>query len=101
MKAVAIAPIHRASIGRFERRLVSAVARIPLRVQTKLLAAFLTTGVLLVVVGLLGLRVIGDSNDRVERLAGVQDRATFYRALESDAEEVHQLLALRVGVVGP
>jgi signal transduction histidine kinase len=101
MRALASLPTPRPIIGRLERRLVFVVGRIPIRVQTKLLVAFLATGALLVVVGLLGLRVIGDSNDRVEQLAGVQDRATFYRELQSNADQVRQILGLRVGIVGP
>jgi signal transduction histidine kinase len=83
--------------GRMERRLVGIVGRIPIRVQTKLLIAFLATGILLVLVGVLGLRVIGDSNDRVERLAAVQNRAALYRELQTDASQLRLLLGLRTG----
>jgi signal transduction histidine kinase len=81
-----------------ERRLVGAVGGIPIRVQTKLLAAFLMIGALLVVVGTLGLRVIGESNDRVEQLGGVRDRAALYRELQTDASQLRLMLGLRTGV---
>jgi signal transduction histidine kinase len=77
--------------------LVRAVARLPLAVRTKLYVAFVGTVVLLVVVGILGLRVLGGSNARVERLEALQVRATAYRELQTDAEQVRQLVALRAG----
>ena len=43
---------------------VRAVGRLPAKVHTKLLIAFVGTAVLVVAVGLLGLRVLGQSNDR-------------------------------------
>ena len=46
-------------------RLVRAVGRLPARVHTKLLIAFVGTAVLLVAVGALGLRVLAQSDDRV------------------------------------
>ena len=45
--------------------LVRGVGRLPAPVHTKLLVAFVGTSVLLLTVGLLGLRVLGQSNDRV------------------------------------
>ena len=42
--------------------LVRAVARVPARVHVKLLVAFVGTALLVVGVGLLGLRLLGQSN---------------------------------------
>ena len=65
--------------------LVWAVARVPARVRTKLLVAFLAIAALLVVVALLGLRVLGQSNARAARLGTLQVRVGGYRELEADA----------------
>ncbi|SRR6266508_247195 len=77
--------------------LVRAVGRTPFRVRTKLLVAFLVIVVLLFVLGVLALWVLSDSNARVERLGDVQQRATAYRGLQTEAEQARVLLALRGG----
>src|SRR3954467_4552927 len=77
--------------------LVRAVGRLPARVHTKLLVAFVGTGLLVVVVAVLGLRLLGESNDRVVSLGGLQERAAAYGTLRSDARHVRQLLAGNVG----
>ena len=74
-----------------------AVGRLPTTVRTKLLLAFGGTVVVLVVVVVFALRVLGDSNDRVERLGSLQQRATVYRELQTDAAQVRLLLGLRAG----
>jgi len=76
-----------------DNRLVRAVGRLPARVRTKLLVAFVGTGVLVVVVGVLGLRVLGESQDRVARLGTLEQRASAYGKLQSDASHVRLLLA--------
>ena len=53
--------------------------------------------VLLVLVGVLGLKVVSESNDRVERLGALQLRATAYREIGTYAEQLRVLLALRAG----
>jgi signal transduction histidine kinase len=73
--------------------LVRAVSRLPAKVHTKLLIAFVGTAVLVVAVGLLGLRVLGQSNDRAERLGALQERAFAYGKLHSDTSHVRLLLA--------
>jgi signal transduction histidine kinase len=73
--------------------LVRAVGRLPVTVRTKLLIAFLGTSLLLVAVGLLGLRVLGQSNDRVGSLGSLQVRAFAYGQLQRDAWHVRALLA--------
>src|SRR2546423_15680169 len=70
---------------RTDNPLVRTVGRIPVRARTKLLAAFLGTVVLLVVVVALGLRALGQSNARVERPGGLHLRAAGYRELQTEA----------------
>jgi signal transduction histidine kinase len=69
----------------------------PAKVHTKLLIAFVGTSVLLVTVGLLGLRVLGQSNDRVGDLGALRERAFGYGQLQRDAWHVRALLSQNVG----
>jgi signal transduction histidine kinase len=88
----AAAPQRRLSI-RGENPVVRAVGRVPAGVHAKLLVAFVGTAVLVVAVGLLGLRVLGQSNNRVGTLGALQQRAGSYGKLESEASQVRLLLA--------
>jgi signal transduction histidine kinase len=80
-----------------DNRLVRAIARAPATVRTKLLVAFLAIAMLLVLVGVVGLRFLGQSNARVEGLGTLQLRSSTYQTLQTQAEMLRQLLALRVG----
>jgi signal transduction histidine kinase len=84
---------NRRWLSRADNPLVRAVARLPARVQVKLLVAFLATALLVVGVGLLGLRLLGQSNERVATLGTLQDRAFGYGKLRSDALHVRLLLS--------
>ncbi len=77
--------------------LVRAVARLPAGVHVKLLVAFVGTALLVVGVGLLGLRLLGQSNERVVTLGTLQERAFAYGKLRSDALHVRLLLSENVG----
>ena len=65
--------------------------------RTKLFVAFIGTAALLVVLGVLGLRVLSDSNHRVEILGALQLRSTAYRDLATQANQVRLLLGVRAG----
>ena len=80
--------------------LVRAVSRSRATVHTKLLVAFVGIVALLVVVMVLGLRVLGDSNARVDELGTLQLKSIVYQELQTNAEQVRQLLALRAGGPG-
>ena len=71
---------------------VRGVGRLPAKVHTKLLIAFAGIAALVVVVGVLGLRVLGQSNDRAARLGVLQERALAYGKLESDARAIRRIL---------
>ena len=73
--------------------LVRAIGRLPAKVHTKLLVAFLATALLVVVVGLLGLRVLGQSNERVETIRALHTRALAYAQIQSDVLHIRMLLA--------
>src|SRR5262245_4063655 len=60
------------------------VARVPIRVHTKLLAAFLAIVVLLIAVGTIGLLVLNHSNRRATELVGLQRKIAAYRQLQHD-----------------
>ena len=72
--------------------LVRAVGRVPLPIRAKFLVPSVATVLLLVILGVLGLRVIGESNDRVVALAQLQQRGTTYRDLQVEAVEILGLL---------
>ena len=54
-----------------ENPLVRAVGRMPAGVHVKLLVAFVGAALLVVVLGVLGLRLLGQSNERVETLGAL------------------------------
>jgi signal transduction histidine kinase/HAMP domain-containing protein len=64
--------------------LVDLVARAPARVQVKLLAAFLTIAMLLIMVGAVGLQVLRGVNERTEELIGLQRKIEAYRQVQHD-----------------
>ena len=90
------AVVEKRRLSRGDNPLVRAVGRLPAKVHTKLLIAFVGTAVLVVAVGLLGLRVLGQSNDRVGSLGALQKRAIAYGKLQSAAFHVRLLLAENV-----
>src|SRR5207244_1996299 len=65
--------------------LVRAVARLPARLRTKLVFAFLGIAALLVVLALLGLGVLGQSNTRAESLPTLQVPAAPYHRPDTHA----------------
>ena len=85
-------------LSRGDNPLVRAIGRLPAKVHTKLLIAFVGTAVLVVAVGVLGLRVLAQSNDRVGRLGLLQERAFAYGKLQSDTGHVRLLLAENVAL---
>ena len=98
-------PPQEAGAGAAQRRLLSpadnplvrAVGRLPAGVHAKLLVAFVGTVLLVVVLGVLGLRLLGQSNERVETLGTLQERAFAYGKLQSNTEHVRLLLAENTG----
>src|ERR1700722_98377 len=64
--------------------LVDLVARAPARVQVKLLVAFLTIAMLLIMVGAVGLQVLRGVNERTEQLIGLQRKIEAYRQVQHD-----------------
>jgi signal transduction histidine kinase len=76
---------------------VRAVARLPAKLRTKLLASFLAIAALLVLVSLIGVRVLGQANSRSEGLKALQNHRAAYQALEGQATIVRDILALCAG----
>jgi len=64
--------------------LVGLVARVPARVQAKLLAAFLAIAMLLIVVGAASLYVLSGVNERTEELVKLQRKIEAYRQVQHD-----------------
>jgi signal transduction histidine kinase len=86
---------RRWSLAGLESGLVHGVARAPVTVRAKLLLAFLAIAALLVVVAVLGLRVLGNANERVDRLGSLQARSSTYQALAAYATDLRQMLGVR------
>jgi class 3 adenylate cyclase/CHASE3 domain sensor protein len=74
---------------RLNRPVTNFVARLPFRLEGKLLVAFLGAVALLVLLGGAGLAVLAENGRRTEALIVTQQRAAAYRDLEHDA---HSLL---------
>ena len=89
------APRRWTALAGMDNRVVRAVAGVPAKVRTKLLVAFLIIAALLVLVGVLGLRVLGQSNARVQRLGTLQLRSSAYETLQTQANELQQELGVR------
>jgi signal transduction histidine kinase/HAMP domain-containing protein len=64
--------------------LVGRVARLPARVQTKLLAAFLSIVGLLIVLGAVGLQVLSGVNDQTNELIRQQRKIAAYHQVQHD-----------------
>jgi signal transduction histidine kinase len=86
----------RRPLRRIDDPLVRAVARLPVKVRTKLLIAFVGTATLLVAVGLLGQLVLAQSNDRVRELGALRERAIAYGQLQQRVTDLDNLLAVNV-----
>jgi hypothetical protein len=71
--------------------LVRAVGRVPTTVQRKLLVAFAGIVGLLVILGVLGLRELSASNDRVVSLGQLPQRIATYRELQLDTDQLGRL----------
>ena len=84
-------------LNRATAPLVRAVGRSRATVHTKLLVAFVGIVTLLMVVMVLGLSVLGQSNARVEQLGVLQLKSVLYQELHTNSEQVRRLLALRAG----
>jgi signal transduction histidine kinase len=63
---------------------VRLVARAPVPIHRKLVVAFGAVVTLLVTIGVIGVQVLGQSNDRTERLGVLQRKVSIYRQLQSD-----------------
>jgi class 3 adenylate cyclase/CHASE3 domain sensor protein len=61
---------------------VDAVARVPARVQTKLLFAFLAIVTTLIILGAVGLGVLSGMNERNEELVALQRKVAAYRNVQ-------------------
>src|SRR5215831_11713952 len=92
---------RRAALAGLRDRLVRMVGGVPANLRTKLLVAFLAIAGLLVLVTVLGLHVLGQSNARVERLRALQLRSAQYQTLEASAGDLQQTLTVRAaGIPG-
>ena len=82
----------RLPLSRAGNPLVRLVGRMPITVQRKLLIAFGIILVLLVTVGVLGIGVLNEANDRVDTLGLLPVRQAAYRELAIDSDQLDTLL---------
>ncbi len=78
---------------------VGLVARVPARVQTKLLVAFLAMVALLILLGAVGLRVLSGMNERTEELIGLQRKIAAFRQVQHDT--TRQLYGVASALLAP
>src|SRR5437763_15026818 len=69
---------------RLDQALVGAVARLPFRVQTKLLSAFLVIVTLLIALGAVGLQMLTGVNERTTDLIRSERKIAAYRQVQHD-----------------
>jgi signal transduction histidine kinase/CHASE3 domain sensor protein len=75
------------------------VSRVPARVQTKLLVAFLAMVASLILMGAVGLRVLSGMNERTEELIELQRKITAYRHVQHDT--TRQLYGVSSALLSP
>jgi GAF domain-containing protein len=71
-------------MNRLDTALVGTVARLPFRVQTKLLTAFLAIVALLIALGGIGLQVLSGVNGETTKLIQLERKIGAYRQLQQD-----------------
>ena len=71
-------------LGSPSGKLVDWVARLPARVQTKLLVAFLSIVGLLIAMGAVSLHVLGEVNDETNELIRLERKIAAYRQVQHD-----------------
>jgi signal transduction histidine kinase len=86
-------------VAKWTAGLVSFIGRLPASVHTKLLSAFLMLVVLLVILGVVGLQVLSETNRRAEDLVLLQRKIAAYRQLQSDTTD--QLYSVASALVTP
>jgi signal transduction histidine kinase len=78
---------------------VDLVSRVPARVQTKLLVAFLAMVLLLMLLGGVGLRVLGGMSQQVEELIGLQRKIAAFRQVQHSTTS--QLYGVATALLAP
>jgi CHASE3 domain sensor protein len=84
---------------RLRKLAVDMVSRVPARVQTKLLVAFLAMVALFVLMGAVGLRVLSGMNERTNELIELQRKTTAYRQVQHDT--TRQLYGVSSALLSP
>src|SRR5882757_4827292 len=87
-------------LSRADNPLAVGVARVRAPIRRKLMVAFGAMVVLLVAIGAIGLRGLGQSNDRVRTLGMLQQRVAAYRGLQIDNSQLRQMRAQQSSEIG-
>ena len=75
--------------------LVRGVGRLPMRLLRKQLIAFVGTVVLLVILGVLGLRILSDESQRTSALLSLEQRKPVYQELRDESNQIVYLLVVQ------
>jgi len=99
--AAPLAAVHRRGIARLNRRVADLVARIPARIETKLLAAFFAITALLIVLGAIGLGVLARVNAHTEDIIDTNREVAEYYRLQHDVDGLVVAVSLAMWLPGP
>ncbi|HEX5320618.1 MAG TPA: adenylate/guanylate cyclase domain-containing protein [Stellaceae bacterium] len=86
-------------IARLNRPVTDTIARLPIRLELKLVVAFLEMVLLVVLLGLTGLSLLSDENERSEALIQTEARIDAYRQVEHASHAA--MIALSSGLWMP
>jgi class 3 adenylate cyclase/soluble cytochrome b562 len=88
-------------IARLNRRMADFVARLPARIETKLLAAFFGITALLILLGAIGLGVLGGLNGHTEEIIDTNREVAEYYRLQHDVDGLVVAVSLAMWLPGP
>jgi class 3 adenylate cyclase/CHASE3 domain sensor protein len=99
--AALLTAIRPRSMARFDRPVAGWVARLPVRIETKLLAAFFALVALLILLGSIGLGGLSEVNGHTEDLIETDRQVTEYYRLQHDVDGVVVAVSLAMWLPGP
>ena len=86
---------------RFNQRVARWVARLPVRIETKLLAAFFALVALLILLGSIGLGGLSEVNRHTEDLIETDRQVADYYRLQHDVDGLVVAVSLAMWLPGP
>lgn len=99
--AAPLVGVYRRFIPRLNRRVADLVARMPARIETKLLAAFFAITALVIVLGGIGLGVLSRVNAHTEDIIDTNREVAEYYRLQHDVDGLVVAVSLAMWLSGP